>query len=65
MDKLLLISKKLGSIDTIDNIYHDVSNKIIREKIINRFEDRSYFSYFEKLYVTFGNTLRYYVINYT
>ena len=63
MDKLILISKKLGFIDTIENIHHDDSNKIIREKIINRFEDRSYFSYFEKVYV--GNTLRYYVINST
>jgi hypothetical protein len=63
MDKLILISKKLGFIDTIENIHHDDSNKIIREKIINRFEDRSYFSYFEKVYV--GNTLIYYVINST
>jgi AAA15 family ATPase/GTPase len=65
MDKLILTSKKLGFIDTIDNIHHDDSNEIIREKFINRFEDCSYFSYFEKVYVAFGNTLRYYVINYT
>ena len=48
MDKLILISNKIGSIDNIDNIRHDDSNEIIREKITNRFEDRSYFSYFEK-----------------
>ena len=48
MDKLILISKKIGSIDNIENIRHDDSNEIIHEKIINRFEDRSYFSYFEK-----------------
>ncbi|HEU5461056.1 MAG TPA: helix-turn-helix domain-containing protein, partial [Nitrososphaeraceae archaeon] len=62
MDKLILISKRLGSIDTIDNIHHDDSNEIIREKIINRFEDRSYFSYFEKVYVAFGNTSIYNII---
>ncbi len=44
MDKLILISKKIGSIDNIENIRYDDSNEIIREKIINRFEDRSYFS---------------------
>jgi hypothetical protein len=48
MDKLILISKKIGSIDNIENIRHDDSNEIIREKIINRFEDRSYFSYLKK-----------------
>ena len=57
MDKLILKSKKIGSIDNIDNIQHNYSNEIIREKIINRFEDRSYFSYFEQVYVAFGNTL--------
>jgi len=62
MDKLILISKKIGSIDNIDNIHHDDSNEIIREKIINRFEDRSYFSYFEKIYVAFGNTPIYNII---
>jgi len=62
MDKLILISKKIGSIDNIENIRHDDSNEIIREKIINRFEDRSYFSYFEKIYVAFGNTPIYNII---
>ena len=62
MDKLILISKKIGSIDNIENIHHDDSNEIIREKIINRFEDRSYFSYFEKIYVAFGNTPIYNII---
>jgi hypothetical protein len=62
MDKLILISKKIGPIDTIDNIHHDDSNEIIREKIINRFEDRSYFSYFEKVYVAFGHTPIYNII---
>ena len=62
MDKLILISKKIGSIDNIENIRHDVSNEIIHEKIINRFEDRSYFSYFEKIYVAFGNTPIYNII---
>ena len=38
------------------------SNEIIREKIINRFDDRSYFSYFEKIYVAFGNTPIYNII---
>ncbi len=33
MDKLILISNKIGSIDNIDNIRHDDSNEIIREKI--------------------------------
>ena len=59
MDKLILKSKKKGS---IDNIRHNDSNEIIREKIINRFEDRSYFSYFEKVYVAFGNTFIYNII---
>jgi len=62
MDKLILISKKIGSIDNIENIRYDDSNEIIREKIINRFEDRSYFSYFEKIYVAFGNTPIYNII---
>jgi|SRR5215211_5184603 len=62
MVKLILISKKIGSIDNIKYITHDDSNEIIREKIINRFEDRSYFSYFEKLYVAFGNTPIYNII---
>jgi hypothetical protein len=62
MDKLIQISKKIGSIDTVDNIHYDDSNEIIREKIINRFEDRSYFSYFEKVYVAFGNTPIYNII---
>jgi hypothetical protein len=62
MDKLILINKKIGSIDNIDNIRHDDSNEIIREKIINRFKDRSYFSYFEKIYVAFGNTSIYNII---
>jgi hypothetical protein len=62
MDKLILISKKITSIDTIDNIHHDDSNEIIREKIINRFKDRSYFSYVEKVYVAFGNTPIYNII---
>ena len=62
MDKLILISKKIGSIDNIENIHYDDSNEIIREKIINRFEDRSYFSYFEKIYVAFGNTPIYNII---
>lgn len=62
MDKLILISKKIGSIDNIQNIRYDDSNEIIREKIINRFEDRSYFSYFEKIYVAFGNTPIYNII---
>jgi hypothetical protein len=62
MVKLILISKKIGSIDNIENIRPDDSNEIIREKIINRFEDRSYFSYFEKIYVAFGNTPIYNII---
>jgi hypothetical protein len=62
MVKLILISKKIGSIDNIENISHDDSNEIIREKIRNRFEDRSYFSYFEKIYVAFGNTPIYNII---
>lgn len=59
MDKLILISKKIRS---IDNIRHNDSNEIIREKIINRIEDRSYFSYFEKVYVAFSNTFIYNII---
>jgi hypothetical protein len=62
MDKLILISKKIGSIDNIENIHHEDSTEIIREKIINRFEDRSYFSYFEKVYVAFGHTPIYNII---
>ncbi|HEX2407413.1 MAG TPA: hypothetical protein VHJ38_09420 [Nitrososphaeraceae archaeon] len=62
MDKLILISKKIGAIDNIENIHYDDSNEIIRKKIINRFEDRSYFSYFEKVYVAFGNTPIYNII---
>jgi hypothetical protein len=62
MVKLILISKKIGSIDNIKYITYNDSNEIIREKIINRFEDRSYFSYFEKIYVAFGNTPIYNII---